>query len=308
MFRNRGENLRSVYILLFLNIAFFTMQYQDAEKYVRLFAFEKNAVLAGQVWRLFTYQFLHARGLGQFAMWAPLALFIDLILLTFTGTAVEEEWGTFHFLVFYFLSTLSTVGIAALLGKPLIGSFFISFSLLFVYASIFPQQVLYLISIPVRVSWLGLIALGMLVMGVWYDISNLAALGGAAVGYAYFLLNRKAPQPTPTPRGFSPPGAVAERTSAAMLPATRNVARYSAIKKALSTGSASDIDRLIGLSERDRVHGVNICPPADYKPEHSDGYCVRCEGFAECSARHLRLNRPTPVAAEAVAPAGEVPS
>jgi hypothetical protein len=64
------------------------------------------------------------------------------------------------------------------------------------------------------------------------------------------------------------------------------------VKKALSTASDSDIDRLIGLSERDLVRGVNICPPVDYKPEHSDRYCVRCEGFAECTARHLRLNRP----------------
>jgi len=47
---------------------------------------------------------------------------------------------------------------------------------------------------------------------------------------------------------------------------------------------------------------VNICPPVDYKPEDSDRYCVRCEGFAECTARHLRLNRPVPVpaASEAV--------
>jgi len=30
----------------------------------------------------------------------------------------------------------------------------------------------------------------------------------------------------------------------------------------------------------------------DYKPEAQDGYCLRCEGFAECTARHLRLSRP----------------
>jgi hypothetical protein len=66
----------------------------------------------------------------------------------------------------------------------------------------------------------------------------------------------------------------------------------SAVKKALSTGSESDIDRLIVAAEREIVRGVNICPPIDFKPEHSDRYCVRCEGFAECTARHLRLNRP----------------
>ena len=38
----------------------------------------------------------------------------------------------------------------------------------------------------------------------------------------------------------------------------------------------------------------------DFKPEHPDRYCIRCEGFAECSARHLRLNR-----AAAAAPPGD---
>ena len=44
------------------------------------------------------------------------------------------------------------------------------------------------------------------------------------------------------------------------------------------------------------IAGVNICEPVDYKPEHSDRYCIRCEGFAECTARHLRINRPAVVA------------
>ena len=51
MFRSRGENLRSTYVLLFLNVAFFLLQYQDAEKFARLFGFERGAVAAGQVWR-----------------------------------------------------------------------------------------------------------------------------------------------------------------------------------------------------------------------------------------------------------------
>jgi hypothetical protein len=45
------------------------------------------------------------------------------------------------------------------------------------------------------------------------------------------------------------------------------------------------------VAEGEIVPDVNICPPADYKPGNADGYCIRCEGFAECSARYLRLNR-----------------
>ena len=60
MFRTRGKNHRSTYILLFLNVAFFLLQYQDGKKFVRLFRFERGAVATGELWRLFTYQFMQA--------------------------------------------------------------------------------------------------------------------------------------------------------------------------------------------------------------------------------------------------------
>ena len=46
MFRSRGENLRSVFVLLFLNVAFFLLEHQDPAKYARLFRFDGNAVRA----------------------------------------------------------------------------------------------------------------------------------------------------------------------------------------------------------------------------------------------------------------------
>ncbi len=143
-------------------------------------------------------------------------------------------------------------------------------------------------------TWLAWFALTMLVIGVFMSPANVAALGGAAAGYIYFLWPRSVA--SPAPKKFAPPPET--RADAAVAVQTRNAARYAAIKKALQTQSDSDIDRLIAQSEREIVRGVNICPPPDYKPENSDGYCLRCEGFAECSARYLRLNRP----AQATAP------
>ena len=98
---------------------------------------------------------------------------------------------------------------------------------------------------------------------------------------------RRAPEAAPS--GFAPAAEESDRLAAI----TRNVTRVTAMKKALAMRSDSDIDRLIAVSEKEVVGGVNICAPVDFKPEHSDRYCIRCEGFAECSARHLRLNRPS---------------
>src|SRR5262245_9551289 len=139
MFRSRGENYRSTYILLFLNIAFYLLQFQDEEKFISMFAFDRRAVLAGQVWRLFTYQFAQATRIGSWVIWPGVVLFINLILLTLMGLSVEAEWGTRHFVRLYLLSTLSTVLVAGYFNVPVAGTFFINFTLLFVYATLYRE-------------------------------------------------------------------------------------------------------------------------------------------------------------------------
>jgi membrane associated rhomboid family serine protease len=286
MFRFRGENLRSVFILLFLNVAFFLLEHQDPEKYARLFRFDADAVAAGEVWRLVTYQFTQA-GTGWME---ALSLFITLLLLYMMGSALEEEWGTWNFLVFFLVSALTTAGVAAYLGIPLLGTYFVYFTLLFVYASAFPQQTFYLFGMmPVRVRMLAAFSLAVLVYGVFSGgMANLAALAGATAAYFYYLSHRiririvtttaEAEEEVPQVRIDTTP--------------IHNAARFTAIKQAIATRSDSDVERLLAQCERDVVAGVNICPPVDYKPENADGYCVRCEGFAECSARYLRAHRP----------------
>src|SRR5206468_10558312 len=192
MFRSRGENLRSIYILLFLNIAFFLLQHQDPEKFTRLFGFDRNAVASGEIWRLFTYQFMQAGHVGLLTIPPVVTLFLNLILLALMGLSVEEEWGTFHFLNCYCISTLATAAVAAYTSTPLMGSFFINFTLLFVYASLNREQTFYLsMFIPIRVTLLAWLAFAALLAGVFLGSpSNLAALAGAVAGYAYYLSQR----------------------------------------------------------------------------------------------------------------------
>src|ERR1051325_10933433 len=293
MFRARGENLRSVYILLFLNIAFFLMQYENAERFSRIFSFDAHAVAHGEVWRLLTYQFIQASRIGTITIHPAITLFLNLVLLTLMGMSIEEAWGTRGFLTLYAVSTLASAGVAAYLGVPLLGSYFINFTLLFVYASLFRDQTFYLsLAFPVRVTFLAWLALGALLAGVFFgNKANIAALVGAAAGFAFFMTQRITSEAELAP---------VEPRDDPMLIAPRNLTRVAAVKRALTTRSQSDIDRLIGLSENEIVKGVNICAPIDYKPEHNDRYCVRCEGFAECTARYRRLNRPAapPPAAE----------
>jgi membrane associated rhomboid family serine protease len=295
MLRKRGENLHTIYVFLFLNVALFFLEYQDERKFATLFSFDRASFSAGQFWRILTYQFTQA-GQGWFFFPKPLVLFFSLLILYLMGSAVEEAWGTLHFLGFFIVSTLTTAGLAAWIGVPLLGSYFVNYTLLFVYASMFADQTFYLFAvIPVRVRWLAYLAAGLLVWGAAMGgVTNIAVLGGSIAGYVYYLLLR-APQPR-TLRRRAAEAVDGARPVAEMI-SVRNAARFVAIKRAVAGGPDAEFERLIRQSERDIVPGVNICPPADYKPENADGYCIRCEGFSECSVRYLRLHRAKPVEA-----------
>ncbi len=303
MLRTRGENLRSVLILLFLTIAFFFLEYQDPQKYALLFEFDRGAVLSGEVWRLLSFQFTQ-HGQGWFAFPAPVVLFFTLLLLYLMGSAIEEEWGTVRFLALFVVSSLVTAVVAGILNVPLLGSYFVNFTLLFVYAAMYPMQTFFMFGvIPIRVRWLAYIAGALLFVAIGAGgFANIAVLAGAITGLAFYATGRirfgiskraipaghrtPRPEPQPEPEPFR-----------ADLRAVRNTARFSAMKKAIAAGSGEQVDRMIGDCERDIVAGVNICPPVDFKPGAEDGYCVRCEGFAECAARSLRAQRATIVEA-----------
>jgi membrane associated rhomboid family serine protease len=304
MFRSRGENLRAVYILLFLNVAFFLLENQDPAKYAALFSFDWPAIQAGEVWRLFTYQFTHA-GSG---MVRALSLFITLLLLYMMGAALEEEWGTRHFLTIFFLSTLGSAAIGAWLGIVLMGTYFVYFTLLFIYAAAFPQQTFYLfMMIPVRVRVLAFFALAVLVYGVVSGgATNLAALAGAAAAYVYYLSQRVRIAPIAAAVRSAPAKVVEDAPRMKVdVVAVQNGSRYAAIRQALAGGNEPELDRIAKQCESEIVAGVNICPPADYKPDNADGYCIRCEGFAECSVRYIGMHRASRPSAAPLAMPGE---
>ncbi|MDQ3283397.1 MAG: rhomboid family intramembrane serine protease [Acidobacteriota bacterium] len=289
MFRRARENRRFVFVLLFLNVAFFLLEHQDRAKYARLFAFHGPSVSRGELWRLFTYQFTQP-GSGVVE---ALSLFITLVLLYMMGSALEEEWGSGHFAMLFLVSTLSSAAVASWIGIPLLGTYFVYFTLLFVYAAAFPQQTFYFFgAVPVPVRLLAFFSFAVLLYGVVSGgAPNVAALAGAICGFLYYLSQRVRVKLVVVSAS-----APREEVEVKLDPTTmRNAARFVAIRQAIARGGEEDINRLAAQCETEAVANVNICPPADYKPDNVDGYCLRCEGFAECSARHLRMQRPATV-------------
>lgn len=273
------ENLHSIYILLFLTIAFFFLQMQDPERYVELFALHRGAIIDGELWRLLTFQFLVS---------SPIWLLFELLILWIMGSAIEEELGTARFVAFYLIAGLVTAGAGLAMNVVMLGAYFKGIALLAAFALRFPEHVFYIFFIlPVKVKWLAWISVGFAAFGALQgNQSMIAALAGTAAGVGYVALALRAP----SVRTMSNRIAAARKRAEPPAPGadeTVNLQSFERTKRA-AEGSRAEIEEEHARLHQRIVPGVNICPPADFKPEAEDRYCARCEGFAECSARWLR--------------------
>ena len=161
--------------------------------------FSFDTTIAGfQIWRIITFQFLHA-GLGH--------IFWNMLGLFFFGPLVERWWGSRRFLAFYLLTGVSgTVGYLALWASglvvttgwvPLVGASAGLFGVLIAAALIAPNtQVLlfFVIPIPLKVLIWGILAISVYTVTARGGMiganagGEAAHLGGAALG---FLLVKK---------------------------------------------------------------------------------------------------------------------
>jgi membrane associated rhomboid family serine protease len=142
-----------------------------------------------ELWRLFTYQFLHDPS-------GPFHLLFNLLTLWMFGAEIEEMWGPRRFTLFYCIAGMGaglfscvTVASPALWFTPVIGASGSVLALLTVYALYFPHRKILLfflfpVNVIVAVVIFGAISLIGSVQS-WGNVSHLTHLGGIAVGFLY---------------------------------------------------------------------------------------------------------------------------
>ena len=130
-------------------------------------------------WRFVTYFFLPNT---SELIWILFTLYWTWLV----GTNLENEWGAFKFNVFYFLGALGTTAAAWITGLP-VGNIWLNTSLFFAFATIFPNyEILLFFIIPIRVKWLGLLALAP-VAWKFFD-GSLGVKAAIAVAFGNYLL------------------------------------------------------------------------------------------------------------------------
>lgn len=154
-------NLMKVIVLG--NVAVFLLDMFSGGGYTLsgLLCFYPELIFQGQVWRIITFIFV--------PMYYNIIFFvITTMLYYFLGSALERQWGTARFSVFYGLGVLMSivVGLVTWFISPMPAAstgyyletataYYVNMSLFFAFATLYPdmQMMLYFI-IPVKIKWL----------------------------------------------------------------------------------------------------------------------------------------------------------
>ncbi len=108
--------------------------------------FDRAAIAAGQVWRIFTFIFLPPDTNLIF-------VFFALYFYYIMGTVLEREWGALRFNIFYLCGIIGAL-ISGFISGYATNSY-LNLSLFLAFAIFYPNyQVLVLFFLPVKVKWL----------------------------------------------------------------------------------------------------------------------------------------------------------
>lgn len=188
--------------LLIANTALFVLYFVAVNliginpfRYFRLVPYE--AVEHLQVWRIFTYLFLHdPTGFGH--------ILLNMLSLYMFGRTLEETWGTERFLRYYFVCGLGA-GLCVIVAGYLTGSQYAAtigasgaiFGLLLAFGMLFPDTtVLMSFLFPIKAKYMVMIVGAITFLSSLTansGVSHIAHLGGMVFGYFYIRSLRRSP-------------------------------------------------------------------------------------------------------------------
>ncbi len=116
---------------------------------VSLLAFDKAAILRGEVWRVLTFVLLPPDSSILFILFA-------LYFYWLIGSALENQWGSFRFNVFYFCGVLCTILSGLITGYAT--NQYLNLSLFFAFALLYPDfQIMLFFMLPIKIKYLAIL-------------------------------------------------------------------------------------------------------------------------------------------------------
>ncbi len=108
--------------------------------------FNRELILAGEVWRIFTFILLPPSASAVFIIFA-------LYMYWLYGSALESNWGAFRFNLFYFLGMLGTIAVGFIFGVA--ANYYLNLSLFLAFALLYPDfEVNLFFILPIKVKYI----------------------------------------------------------------------------------------------------------------------------------------------------------
>ena len=134
-----------------------------------MLSFSSPLILQGQVWRVLSFVFVPVATGGATPIGKALFFAMTILFYYYIGNALERQWGTVRFTVFYGLGVLLNIIMGFVMGGT--SMYYINMSMFFAFATLYPEmQVLLMGILPVKVKWLAWLDAAMFAFDIFFSI------------------------------------------------------------------------------------------------------------------------------------------
>lgn len=148
-----GINNLMLYIIIGNAIVFLFGTADKSRTFISMLRFSAEEIFTqGQIWRLVTFVLVPST-------FSILLLALALYFYYWIGSTLERQWGSGKFTIYYLSGMLVNILFCTIMwlitGKNMeIDPMYINLSMLFAFATLFPDTMILLIIIPLKIKWL----------------------------------------------------------------------------------------------------------------------------------------------------------
>ncbi len=263
--RDKGIPNLMLYISLGTAVVYFMSMFANNYVLYQLLYFDRNAILHGQIWRLFTYVLTTMNS-------NPIFTIITLLCYYSLGRAMENQWGTLRFNLFYF-SGVIMMDIYSLIFNCRADVGYLNLSLFLSYATMYPDaSFLLFFIIPVK-AWifaifdLATVLYGLIAYRFPYNLFPVIALANYFLFFGKDVLN------------VVP---ISWQANARRLFRSGGSNHRSKPKKAkvIPFPNAGSYEATTAAPQAPYTHRCTVCGRTDVtNPELEFRYCSKCNGY-----------------------------
>jgi len=261
-YKNRTKGIPNLMLYIALGTAVVYLMSEMAGNYVlyNLLYFDRELILQGQIWRLFTYPLTYRIN-------SLMLMAVSLLCYYSLGRAMENIWGTLRFNLFYFTGVIMMDVYCMIFGGTA-SVVYLNLSLFLSYATLFPDsQFLLFFIIPVK-AWifalfdLAIVLMDLITYSFPYNLFSVISLANYFLFFGRDVLNV-------LPMSW--------RINAKRLFKKQSVQQKKAKVIQFNAGS---YEASTAKPQAPYTHRCTVCGRTDLSnPELEFRYCSRCKGY-----------------------------